>query len=166
MHARSGRVTETIGRYNPRTYPAHIEVNEERALYWLRQGAKMSDSVGSLFRKTGVLRKYASGEEGSGVASIGDVGGKTLLADRPTGKQSKKAEAAQEAAPEAAPEAAAPEPAEAEAAVPEAAEMEVAVTEAAAPEATAAEAAPEAEAEAAPAEEAAEPESEEEKKDE
>ena len=165
MHARSGRVTETIGRYNPRTYPAHIEVNEERALYWLRQGAKMSDSVGSLFRKTGVLRKYASGEEGSGVASIGDVGGKTLLADRPTGKQSKKAEAAQ-VAQEAAPEAAAPEPAEAEAAVPEAAEMEVAVTEAAAPEATAAEAAPEAEAEAAPAEEAAEPESEEEKKDE
>ena len=174
MHARSGRVTETIGRYNPRTYPAHIEVNEERALYWLRQGAKMSDSVGSLFRKTGVLRKYANGEEGSGVASIGDVGGKTLLADRPTGKQSKKAEAAQAA--EAAPEAAAPEPAEAEAAVPEvveaaaaapeAAEAEVAVTEAVAPEATTAEAAPEAEAEAAPAEEAAEPESKEEKKDE
>lgn len=103
MHARSGRVTETIGRYNPRTYPAHIEVNEERALYWLRQGAKMSDSVGSLFRKTGVLRKYASGEEGSGVASIGDVGGKTLLADRPTGKQSKKAEAAQAAAEAAEP---------------------------------------------------------------
>ena len=51
MHARSGRVTETIGRYNPRTYPAHIEVNEERALYWLRQDLR--DGARHLVRRPG-----------------------------------------------------------------------------------------------------------------
>jgi small subunit ribosomal protein S16 len=123
MHAAGGRVTETIGKYNPRTHPSYIEVNEERALYWLRQGAKMSESVGSLFRKTGVLKKLAEGAEGTGVVTIGDPNGKTITADRPGAKKSKKATAAEATAaavPEAAAEEAAPE-AEAEAGAAEAA---------------------------------------------
>lgn len=171
MHARGGRVTETIGKYNPRTYPSHIEIDEKRALHWLRQGAKMSESVDSLFRKTGILTKLAAGEEGEGIVTIGDAHGKTIMGDRPTAKKSKKskkavkAEAAVASAPAA--EAAAPEVESAEAEAPEAAAPEAEAAEAEAPEAAAPEA-PEAEAEAAPAEETAEPEAEaeEEKKDE
>ncbi|MEE9132612.1 MAG: 30S ribosomal protein S16 [Gemmatimonadota bacterium] len=143
MHAAGGRITETIGKYNPRTHPSYIEVNEERALYWLRQGAKMSESVGSLFRKTGILKKLAQGAEGAGVVTIGDPNGKTITADRPGAKKSKKATAAEAAATEAAAE-----------------------PEAAGPEAAVEEAAPEAEAEAGAAETAAEPEAEPEEKDE
>jgi len=169
MHARGGRVTETIGKYNPRTYPSHIEIDEKRALHWLRQGAKMSESVDSLFRKTGILTKLAAGEEGEGIVTVGDAHGKTILGDRPQGKSKKavEAEAAAAAAPaeetpaeEAAAEAAAPEVETVEAGAPEVEASETEAPEAAAPEA------PEAEAEAAPAEEAGEPDAEEEKKDE
>lgn len=166
MHARGGRVTETIGKYNPRTYPSFIEIDEKRALHWLRQGAKMSESVDSLFRKTGILKKLAAGDEGEGIVTIGDAHGKTITGDRPVVKKSRKAEKA-EAAAAAAPaaEAAAPEVETPEAEAPEAAAPEAEAAEAAAPEAAAPEA-PEAEAEAVPAEEAGEPEVEEEKKDE
>ena len=116
MHARGGRVTETIGKYNPRTYPSFIEIDEKRALHWLRQGAKTSESVNSLFRKTGILTKLAAGEEGEGIVTIGDAHGKTITGDRPVLKKSKKAEAAAAAAPAA--EAAAPKVETPEAEVP------------------------------------------------
>ncbi len=77
MHARGGRITENIGKYNPRTQPSYIEVDEVRALYWLRQGAEVSESVRPLFRKAGILRKFAEGAEGAGVVTIGDAQGKT-----------------------------------------------------------------------------------------
>ena len=164
MHARGGRVTETIGKYNPRTYPSFIEIDEKRALHWLREGAKMSESVDSLFRKTGILTKLAAGEEGEGIVTVGDAQGKTIMGDRPTMKKSKKAVKAEASAAEApAPaEVAAPEAEPSEAKAPEAEP-----TEAAAPEAEAAEAVvPEAEAAEAPEAEADAPEVEEEKKDE
>ena len=180
MHARGGRVTETIGKYNPRTYPSFIEIDEKRALHWLRQGAKTSESVNSLFRKTGILTKLAAGEEGEGIVTIGDAHGKTITGDRPVLKKSKKAEAAAAAAPAAeaaapkveTPEAEVPEVETPEAAAPEAAAPEVETAEAEAPEAAAPEAeateaeAPEAVAPETPEAEAGEPEAEEEKKDE
>jgi small subunit ribosomal protein S16 len=146
MHARGGKITETIGKYNPRTDPSYIEVDENRALHWLRQGAMLSEGVEPLFRKAGILKKLADGAEGEGVTVIGDAQGSTIRTPRATGskKQAAKAEEkpAEAAAPE--PEAAAevtePEAA-AEAAEPEAAEPDVAEPEAAAeaPEAEAAE---------------------------
>lgn len=83
MHASSGRITETIGKYNPRTKPSYIEVDEARALHWLREGAEMSESVRPLFRKLGILEKYAEKAEGEGSAVRGDPDGKTVLATRP-----------------------------------------------------------------------------------
>ncbi len=85
MHARGGRVTETIGKYNPRTYPSYIEIDTGRALHWLREGAQMSESVSALFRQAGVLKQYAEGAEAEGVVVIGDPQGKTRLADRTGG---------------------------------------------------------------------------------
>ena len=37
---RDGRIIETIGHYGPRARPSHVEINADRALAWLRQGAR------------------------------------------------------------------------------------------------------------------------------
>lgn len=56
---RDGAFIETIGHYNPRTDPATVVVNEEKALDWLRKGAQPTDTVRSLLRKQGILAKLA-----------------------------------------------------------------------------------------------------------
>jgi small subunit ribosomal protein S16 len=53
--ARDGRSIETIGHYNPRTEPAEISIDAEKAKQWLAQGAQPSDTVARLFRATGIL---------------------------------------------------------------------------------------------------------------
>ena len=54
---RDGRFIEKIGSYNPNTNPATIEVNSDRALYWLGCGAQPTDTCRSLLSKKGVLLK-------------------------------------------------------------------------------------------------------------
>ncbi|MBO2532336.1 small subunit ribosomal protein S16 [Planifilum fulgidum] len=54
---RDGRFIEEIGYYNPLTDPAQIKIDEEKALKWLATGAQPSDTVRSLFRKAGILKK-------------------------------------------------------------------------------------------------------------
>lgn len=49
--ARNGRPVEVVGRYNPRTTPASIELKRERIDYWVSKGAKMSDRVSKLVSK-------------------------------------------------------------------------------------------------------------------
>lgn len=58
---RDGRFIETLGHYNPRTEPATIEVNAERARHWLDQGATPTETVRSLFKKAGVFQKPQEG---------------------------------------------------------------------------------------------------------
>ncbi len=55
---RDGRFIEEIGYYNPLTEPTTIEVRQERALYWLSQGAIPSSTVKSLFRKKGINLRF------------------------------------------------------------------------------------------------------------
>lgn len=55
---RDGRFIEEIGYYNPLTEPTTIEVKQERALYWLSQGAIPSSTVKSLFRKKGINLRH------------------------------------------------------------------------------------------------------------
>ena len=57
---RDGRFIETLGHYNPRTHPATIEVNAEKARDWLSRGATLSDTVRSLFKKAGVFAAAVS----------------------------------------------------------------------------------------------------------
>jgi small subunit ribosomal protein S16 len=52
---RDGRQIETIGYYNPRTEPNTVVINEERALYWLSEGAQPSDAVRQMLDKQGTL---------------------------------------------------------------------------------------------------------------
>jgi len=52
---RDGRFIEILGFYNPRTNPPTFRVDEERARYWLSQGAQPSEAVARILRKVGVL---------------------------------------------------------------------------------------------------------------
>ena len=54
---RDGKFIEKIGSYNPNTNPATIEVNMERALVWLQNGAQPTDTARSILSKEGVLLK-------------------------------------------------------------------------------------------------------------
>ena len=54
---RDGRFTEKIGTYNPNTVPAEININFERALYWIQTGAQPTDTCRTLLSTEGVLLK-------------------------------------------------------------------------------------------------------------
>jgi small subunit ribosomal protein S16 len=54
--SRDGRFLEVLGQYNPVGTAAHIEINAERAQYWLSQGARPSETVRSLLRKKEILK--------------------------------------------------------------------------------------------------------------
>ena len=60
---RDGKFTEKIGTYNPNTNPATVDLNFERALYWLAKGAQPTDTVRSLFKKQGVMQKFADAKK-------------------------------------------------------------------------------------------------------
>jgi small subunit ribosomal protein S16 len=60
--SRDGPAIETIGTYNPRTQPSLIRLDAAAALGWLHRGAMPSDTVISIFRKTGVWQKFQAGE--------------------------------------------------------------------------------------------------------
>lgn len=52
---RDGRYIEQIGRYDPRQDPSVVVIDNERASYWLAQGAQPSDAVRKLFEISGAL---------------------------------------------------------------------------------------------------------------
>lgn len=54
---RDGRHIEVIGHYNPRTDPVTVKIKEDRALYWLGQGAQPSDPVRRMLEKQGTLAR-------------------------------------------------------------------------------------------------------------
>jgi small subunit ribosomal protein S16 len=55
--ARDGAFVDYLGHYNPRTDPPTIVIDEEKALKWLRQGAKPSEAVERMLRNMGTLEK-------------------------------------------------------------------------------------------------------------
>ncbi|MEI5906148.1 30S ribosomal protein S16 [Bacillus spongiae] len=55
---RDGRDIETVGTYNPVAEPAIVDIKEELALKWLKDGAKPSDTVRNLFSKQGIMEKF------------------------------------------------------------------------------------------------------------
>ena len=56
---RDGRFIETVGTYNPIKNPAEINIDEEKALKWLNNGAIPTDTVKNLFSKAGINAKFA-----------------------------------------------------------------------------------------------------------
>jgi small subunit ribosomal protein S16 len=64
---RDGRSIEVIGRYHPKEDPSLIEVNSERAQYWLGVGAQPTEAVLQLLKITGDWQKFKGlpGAEGT-----------------------------------------------------------------------------------------------------
>jgi len=97
---RSGRAIENIGKYHPKAEPSVIEIDSERALYWLGVGAQPTESVEALLKVTGDWQKFKGlpGTEGTlksqpvkadkkalyeaAIAAIGNDGRADLLEDR------------------------------------------------------------------------------------
>jgi small subunit ribosomal protein S16 len=55
---RDGKFIERIGIYNPVSKPAEIDINFDRALYWLQAGAEPTDTVNALLSFKGILYKH------------------------------------------------------------------------------------------------------------
>lgn len=60
---REGRPVDTIGQYDATKNPAIVSVDEEKALAWLAKGAQPTDTVRSLFKKQGVMQKFADAKK-------------------------------------------------------------------------------------------------------
>ncbi|GAA1072639.1 30S ribosomal protein S16 [Pseudonocardia alni] len=64
---RNGRAIETIGKYHPKNEPSLIEIDSDRAQYWLGVGAQPTESVQNLLEITGDWQKFKGlpGTEGT-----------------------------------------------------------------------------------------------------
>lgn len=59
---RDGKFTEKIGTYNPNTNPATVDLNFERALYWVETGAQPTDTARNILKGEGVyMMKHLRG---------------------------------------------------------------------------------------------------------
>jgi small subunit ribosomal protein S16 len=56
---RDGRFIENIGKYHPLADPSVIDIDQERALHWLRVGAQPSNQVRVLMQKVGIWEEFA-----------------------------------------------------------------------------------------------------------
>jgi small subunit ribosomal protein S16 len=55
---RDGKFIESVGIYNPNLNTKQVDVQEDRVYYWLKSGAKPTDTVRSLLSRQGLLLKY------------------------------------------------------------------------------------------------------------
>src|SRR3954452_12841487 len=109
---RDGRVIETIGKYHPKEDPSFIEVDSDRALYWLGVGAQPPEPVAAILKVTGDWQKFKgqpAPEQGLRTAAakpdrkaIFEAAAKETLDDAPAAKKTaapKKAPAKKTAGP-------------------------------------------------------------------
>jgi small subunit ribosomal protein S16 len=104
---RDGRIIETIGQYGPRQEPSFIQIDEERALEWLRKGAQPTEQVQKLLAVNGV---WATFETEKGRPAVTQLSRRAYVTGRgpATTKKSKKQQEAEAAEPAQAPAAEAP----------------------------------------------------------
>ena len=60
---RDGRIVEKIGTYDPMTDPATVVLNEEKVAYWIKNGAKPTDTVKALIEKVAKTEKVEKVEK-------------------------------------------------------------------------------------------------------
>jgi small subunit ribosomal protein S16 len=68
--ARSGKFLEIVGRYEPLQHPLVISTHEDRVFYWLKSGARPTDTVRSLLQRTGLWMKWSMSKKGLDEATI------------------------------------------------------------------------------------------------
>jgi small subunit ribosomal protein S16 len=69
---RDGRAIEIIGRYHPKEEPSLIEINSERAQYWLSVGAQPTEPVLKLLKITGDWQKFKGLPGGEGRLKVAE----------------------------------------------------------------------------------------------
>lgn len=100
---RDGRVIEEIGKYHPTEEPSFIEVDSERAQYWLSVGAQPTEQVTALLKITGDWGKFKGDKDAKSTLK---VAGEKVAFEADTAKKSvikPKAEKKEEAPVEEAP---------------------------------------------------------------
>ena len=60
---RDGAFINIIGHYHPLTDPETVVIDEEKALYWLRQGAQPTATAARLLSKVGIMQKFKASKE-------------------------------------------------------------------------------------------------------
>ena len=71
-YPRDGRFIEALGNYEPLQKPALIEIDEERALYWLQVGALPTDTARSILSESGLMLRLHLLRKGKSEAEIAD----------------------------------------------------------------------------------------------
>ena len=72
---RDGRFIENIGKYHPLDDPSIIEIDEDRALYWLSRGAQPTEQVHNLLVKRGIWERFQSSRAARGGEARPEVPG-------------------------------------------------------------------------------------------
>jgi small subunit ribosomal protein S16 len=67
---RDGRFLEILGFYNPRTDPATLSVREDRVYHWMSNGALPTESVGMVFKSSGLLDRFDRFKKGEDVEGL------------------------------------------------------------------------------------------------
>lgn len=67
---RDTRFIEVLGYYNPRTRPSTEVLNEERALYWLSNGAQPSEAVATILNRLGTMARLERLRKGEELANL------------------------------------------------------------------------------------------------
>jgi small subunit ribosomal protein S16 len=62
-YPRDGRFIELVGTYNPLTKPAEVNVDEEKVIKWVKNGAILTDTVKDIFSKAGIMKKLNTKKE-------------------------------------------------------------------------------------------------------
>jgi small subunit ribosomal protein S16 len=100
---RDGRFIENIGKYHPLEDPSLIEIDEDRALHWLRVGAQPSDQVRNLMSKIGIWDKFVAERPSAaeGLKARHDRVAKEKVSKKAAAKAASAADEAQAPAPAA-----------------------------------------------------------------
>jgi small subunit ribosomal protein S16 len=94
---RDGRFIENIGKYHPLEDPSLIEIDPDRALYWLNHGAQPTEQVENLLKVQGIWEQFEAGRSKKGPKPA-----KSARTSKPAGSASARAKT--KAAPAAASE--------------------------------------------------------------
>jgi small subunit ribosomal protein S16 len=90
---RDGRFIEAIGKYHPLNDPSLIEIDQERALYWLRVGAQPSNQVRNLMSKIGIWDVFVAERPSAAIVPRGERIEKEKLSKKARAKAVEAAEA-------------------------------------------------------------------------
>ena len=112
---RDGRPIEEIGQYHPKADPSVIQIDSERAQYWLGVGAQPTETVVALLKRTGDWQKFSGDTSPSGVteqkprqdkvaifnAALAEADGEPTMSATTAARRGRKAVEAAEAITEA-----------------------------------------------------------------